>query len=314
MVTKPSRRGLAARHTRMLLIKSGLSEAEAEKLLDHLGEDVSAGNFQNDMARGGFLKSDLDELKTGQRLLAENSSDRRTIILGLASSVGGNYLTKLLDKAIELVSDATSGGDPVPGQDSPRETIRVEWMGGKIAAQSLQTEPLIRRALEIHGERFKAPGHMAAFYHDGIGMLVDAKGHSHTAEQQRRAALEIAERVHGPVNENTGAALINLGVCLLRQKKYNEGDGYLGMGLRALIDSVGMSHISTAAAIYNLYRSYATQGKLKHLKIPHQFTRNLRQIRLAADQMTIWKFVTVVLLSVVEVAENLKTMVGDGRQ
>jgi hypothetical protein len=86
------------------------------------------------------------------------------------------------------------------------------------------------------------------------------------------------------------------------------------MGLRALIDSVGMSHISTAAAIYNLYRSYSTQGRLKHLKIPHQFTRTLPQIRLAADQMTIWKFVTVVLLSVVEVAENLKTMVGDGHQ
>lgn len=66
---------LAARQTRMLLVKSGLSEAEAEKLLDRLGKDVFSGDFGLILAQIQSLKSELDDLKATQQLLLDNSSD-----------------------------------------------------------------------------------------------------------------------------------------------------------------------------------------------------------------------------------------------
>lgn len=184
-------------------------------------------------------------------------------------------------------------------------------MEGRVETPSLQCEPLIRRALEIHNEQHRKLGHMAAFYQDGIGMLLDANGYSRKAESHRRRALKIASYVHGPVNENTGSVSVNLGLCLLRQKKYHECDQYLGNGLRILIDSVGMSHVSTAAAVYNLYCSLSAQKKLGHLKIPQRFTEALPRIREVTNQIIRQKFVTVVMLSAMEVAANLKNIVAD---
>ena len=192
------------------------SEAEAEKLLDHPGRGTyPPAIFKMPRHEGVSSNPDLDELKTGQRLLAENSSDpkdhytwprqqRRQVTTSPSCSIKPSSWSAMQRPA----------ATPCRGRIARARPFGSNGWGERSQLQSLQTEPLIRRALDIVRSMASASKHLDIWplsITDGIGMLVDAKGHSHTAEQQRRAALEIAERVHGQVNEKHRCSLDQFG-------------------------------------------------------------------------------------------------------
>ena len=206
----------AIKLTRSLFVKAGLSENEAQSLLDRVGGEFVAGCVDNSAAQVDSIRRDVAVLKTELENLNKNSGVRRELIIGGIAGVGSSYIVNVIDKVAAAIGDRDLLRAASPMHPQLPETLGVEWTARRLSDVS-QLLPLVRRALEIHQGTSGKPDNRMAFYLDGIGMLLDAQNSHRLAQKQRQDAIRICQKVHGPIHESTGAALTNLGVC--RQPK-----------------------------------------------------------------------------------------------
>src|SRR4029077_19857574 len=66
-MSKLPRSNLAVRHTRMLLIKAGLSEDETDAFLKRLADEFAGGRDKDEASRLKFIERELAEIKESQR-------------------------------------------------------------------------------------------------------------------------------------------------------------------------------------------------------------------------------------------------------
>ncbi len=83
----------AVRHTRLLLVRAGLTESEADAFLERLRKEFTRGNLQTKKDQDEFCGLHLREIASardsGQKGLAPQWGDLKTVILNaLGSSLG----------------------------------------------------------------------------------------------------------------------------------------------------------------------------------------------------------------------------------
>lgn len=292
---------LAVRHTRMLLIRAGLNEDEADTFLDRLANELTSGRIGTDEAWRTFVERELAEIKENQR---KATGTVKPAIVGLVTGLASSALYDLLKSQLRSTEPPVTRAIQYDWQD----IVQIEWASTKPATKSTEGETLLKRALQICEQQRGTFDKAAAIYLDGIGLFLDANGNHRAAEKPRRQALKISRRVSGHLHESTGAALSNLGLCFLAQRRHGESEECLTKSVRMLMTCLGTWHLSTAAAIYNLYICLKAQGRLKHVMLPPQFIRGLPAIQETAEFMMHRKAALVSLVAAQELLAEIKSL------
>jgi tetratricopeptide (TPR) repeat protein len=304
---------IAVRQTRMLLVKAGLREEEADVFLDCLSKEFVAGSVQNEESRRAFVESYLANLgyEKHQRptSLARMKEAIWAILLGAAGSALWDFLraefqSKAIDDAIEKPSQGTV---QMPGQWQGE--LLIEWELKTHDPSFSSSEQCLRRALEIREQNYGRFDRRTAVSLDALGMCLDAQGKHREAAGYRATALKVSERISGPKHPDTAAALSNLGLCLTGRKQYSDGERFLRRGYDIMRRRYGTNHLWTAAALFNLYFNLRIQGRFLHVAVPAQLIAIERPLHDACQEMMRYKKLIVVLDAVKEVAESFQQIV-----
>jgi tetratricopeptide (TPR) repeat protein len=298
---------VAVKAIRVLLIKSGLTEEEADSFLDRIADEFAEGQLEAEDARLKAIQCALADIREHQRTTPGRAEMALT---GLATGVVGSLVAAKLYDAFKSEPTIIPPAPPVLTPGDSRTTIQIEWAAGSVKIDTAKQIAGMRRALRWHEQHYGTIDNGTAISLDGLGMFLDAEGRHGEAFRLRRQALKITQRIHGPVSESTGAALSNIGLTLFAQGRYDDSNQYLAKSLRTMIDSLGTNHISTAAAVYNCYFCLRAQGRLRHSVLPQQFLRSLPQIREIANSMTARKYAIVLLMMLLDCARALTEALG----
>jgi tetratricopeptide (TPR) repeat protein len=296
---------IAVRHTRLLLVKAGLTEDEADRLINRLTTELISGTLDGKSERLAFIEQELARLEDAQHRGSKGPGDLRNLIISIVGGVGGTYLTRAIDK----LTNNTSSEILPPSSTLDREhaeIIRIEWAGSKLSCPAYESMmPALRHALQYHERQVGTIDKTTAVYLDGIGMFLDQQGRHCEAARSRRQAVKISQKLNGPDHESTAAALSNFGMCLFAQRRYRESDECLVKAFRILSARFGTNHITTACSMYNIYFSLYRQGRLLNLKMPHQFIQALPQIQQFGTGMIGLKTMVIALISLRDIFRQL---------
>jgi len=195
----------AIRHTRMLLIKIGLSEEEADAFLDRLSEEFSEGLIDDERTRFAFIEREIAQLAKNERSKTTNVARMRDAICAIVLGAAGSALWDLLKAEFGNRQPVDSAKCP----ESWSGNLLIECAVPETLEGWHKGEALFRRALELRERRYGTLDMRTAISADSLGMCLDEQGRHREAEKMRRKALWIAEKVGGPVHASTGAALSN---------------------------------------------------------------------------------------------------------
>jgi tetratricopeptide (TPR) repeat protein len=307
-MTKRPRASLAIRHNRMLLIRGGLSEDEADAFLDRLADEFAAGRPRDQNAQLRFIERELADVKKAQ---LEAPGRIELAITAVVTGVASSWLYELSKSQLgtEELAPARS-----VDQDS-EDAIRIEWAGIKPPEITLQFLPYVEKALQRRSSRRGALDKQAAIYLDAIGIFLDAQGA--TTERQNGCggrSSRFPDEQNGPDHQSTGAALSNLGLCLFAQSKYAESNDCLTDAVRILRKSLGEQNAATAAALYNCYISFNAQGRFRNVSVPAEFLRAIGQFEELAVSEMAGKAIIVNLLALADIAKGLTDQIAANRR
>ncbi len=290
---------MAIRYTRMLLIKTGLREAEADQLIERIAAEASAYGVTDESERLAFIEHELDKLKS-----VKSGRLSRDLIIGTIGGVVGNYVTREIDKIV-IHPEPPSPPISPPVNHRAIPTIRAEWAGC-----NPDVIPDFRGhwtwALKVHERRGGPVNLMAAFYYDGISMLMDLHGDHRQAEPIRRQVVKISQKLNGATHESTAAALSNLGLCLHARGKEVENARYLVRSLRILLEYPTTNQLSISAVIYNIYYFWGNNPHFLHAKISPEFRRSLPEFKKFGQGMMALKALLIALSSLLDLLQTLQ--------
>jgi tetratricopeptide (TPR) repeat protein len=283
---------LPIRYTRMLLIKTGLTEDEADKLIERIAADAAATGTRDNSQRLAIIEQELAKLasiKTGRI--------SSTVVIGAISGVAGNYLTRGIDWAVGNLP-TLKPTESLPNQ-SGIELIRAEWAGCRLQGEPPELRWLLTRAMKVHEERDGSINPLTALYLDAIGMVMDWQGDHRQAEQVRRQAVKISRKVNGPTHESTAAALSNLGLCLHARGKEIDSAKCFIRAATILQGNPTPDQISLAAVIYNIYDCWRNSPKFVPTwsKLPPEFKKAIPELQKFGQGMAALKLLIVGLIS-----------------
>jgi hypothetical protein len=89
---------IAMRHVRMLLIRAGLSETDADAFLEWLEAELVAGHLEDREARLKLIERELAELSSSQRISKAILTD---LAISIASGIASNALYDFLKSRFE---------------------------------------------------------------------------------------------------------------------------------------------------------------------------------------------------------------------
>jgi tetratricopeptide (TPR) repeat protein len=310
---KLPRSRLAIRYARMLLIKAGLNEREADAFLDRLTDELASGRIVTEEATRSHIERELAEIKEELR---KTPGRIETIATGIATGlVAGLASAGIYDFVKPGLEGALSIGKPDsitrPSSGHGDDLIQIEWALTKLPRELLGGEATLRRALQIYEQRHGSLDMKNAVYLDAIGMLLDRRGKHSEARRFRRQALRISEHANGPVHESTGAIKSNIGLSYLAQRRYAESAKYLLAALDTQIKCLGIDQMATIAALYNCWVCLTIQDRVRIPMLPKEaegWVKALPEMREAAKMMMLRKAALTCLLAVSEIAENLRLL------
>jgi hypothetical protein len=187
-MTEPASTHIALRHARLLLVKAGLSEDEADRFLGRISEEVVSGKLEGQETRLAFIENQVAQIKTP----------------GVATTAIAAVATGLFTNALyDIIKAGVQGIKPEAQPPTPDEVdiIQIEWADIRLPKKSYEIEGALRAALKIREQQHGTLDKRVAVYLDGIGMCLDAKRNHRGAVQVRRQALKISQRVNGPASE-----------------------------------------------------------------------------------------------------------------
>jgi len=275
------------------MIRAGLSDDEADHVLDRLREELGADKLHSESERYEFIEGELAQIKAKLDTQPKPPGRVETITVGFI----GGLLTNAVYDAIkaELAGRTTQIIRPSP--ERPEEVIQVQWAGIPLSREILQCEDAIRRVLTCHESKHGSYNRMTALYLDGIATFESAKGNRRKAETLRQQALKISRRVNGPVCESTANVWSNLSLDLFHRRGYNDADRALVRAFTTIRQSVGDSHPSTAGVVYNAYYIFNLQGRIPPSPELTKFRRLLPQVREFGKVMSARKNLILLLLA-----------------
>jgi len=116
---------LVIRHARMLLIKVGLKEEEADEFLMRLGKEAVENKLVDEDARLAFIETKLEEFIHNR---PECSETLKPVVIGLVTGLAGNALWSAFESQIK--------GSPAPATAEPSQqhlsVIRINWYGAQV--------------------------------------------------------------------------------------------------------------------------------------------------------------------------------------
>lgn len=304
----PVKGEIATRHLRMLLIKQGLSEDEADAFIEHLSMEFRSGCIHSKASLRAGVDAYLGRLATKRSIPDRLKEALWTVLIGAA----GSALWDMLKAEIESLLG--TNGPTVPSKRGVEVLqkwngeILIEWGLEPRSPQPASEEQCLRRSLELRERRYGRFHQKVAVSLDALGFCLDVKGEHKKSAGYRATALKVSERVSGPKSANTAAALSNLGLCLARQGQYADAEKLARRSYDVFRRSCGPRHIWTAAAAFNLFHVMKAQGKFLLAGYPQQIRAMEPNLQKAFSEIMIWKRVNVTLDAVKEITENLKDL------
>lgn len=149
--------------------------------------------------------------------------------------------------------------------------------------------------------------HRTAIFYDGLGMLLDGRGHYTEAQTMRMAAYNTERKYFGLRNRGTAAALSNLGICLARQRRYGEGLEFVSQALNILWELCGPDDLLTNAATFNVYQILKRQKRVPQGTIPSNVERDLLN---GAEKVNSWKLISITMAATEQVMDEVKKLAG----
>jgi hypothetical protein len=200
-MTAPAGSHIALRHARLLLVKAGLSEEEADRFLRRISEEVVSGKLESQETRLEFIENQLAQIKS--------PGVATTAITAVATGLFANALYDIIKAGVQGVKP-----EAPPAPPDEVDIIQIEWAEIRLPKKSYELEGALRSALKTREQKHGTFDKRVAVYLDAIAMCLDAKRNHRGAVQLRRQALKISQRVTGATSESTAAALCNLGLSL----------------------------------------------------------------------------------------------------
>ena len=305
-MVKPAKGEIATRHLRMLLVKQGLTEDEADAFIQHLPKEFRSGCLYSEASLRVSVDAYLARLAAKRSIPDRLKEALWTLLIGAA----GSALWDLLKAEIE--SQIGTNGPTIPsehGIEVPQKwngEILIEWGLQSPSPQPTGEEQCLRRSLELREHRYGRFHQKVAVSLDALGFCLDVKGEHKQSAGYRATALKVSERVSGPKSANTAAALSNLGLCLARQRQYADAEKLVRRSYDVFRRACGPRHIWTAAAVFNLFYVMKAQGSFLLAGYPQQIRAMEPNLQKAFADMMIWKRVNITLDAVKELAEHLK--------
>jgi tetratricopeptide (TPR) repeat protein len=262
----------AVRRTRMLLVKAGLTESEADAWLLRMRDEFARGNLQTEQDRALFCEFLIREITAGRDQgpggLAPQWADVRAIVVNAIGSALGGALVLGARALFQANREETIERSLVTAR--AREALlsrwNVEWVhapGGYDRSNTKNWEPierLARRALQIVEHQHGFQDERTARHLTSVGRCLDAQKRYAEAEPFLERAFAIEKALHGLENPHTGIILINLGLHDFAQGRYAQAAGLFRQGLKAVESGRGPEDIDTAGALYNLGVVLDVQG------------------------------------------------------
>src|SRR5579875_94245 len=118
---------------------------------------------------------------------------------------------------------------------------------------------------------------------NSLALLYHRQGKYQNAKVLYQEALEVRERVYGPVHESIAQTLNNLASLYADLGKYQEAEVLYERALPIYQHTVGPDHPDTATALYNLAMLYEEQGKFSQAKPLYQQAFSIEECVLEAD-------------------------------
>lgn len=303
------RTSLGVRQVRMVLIKVGLTEDEADAFVARLDKEFTEGRFATQEERQKFIERELTKInETLEKIPPRAEAIITGVVVGLGTGlVAGVASIPVFDAIKDALGKASLQPAPARVQvqvPEVAEFIQMEWAGIVLPREAFLLEPLERvryRRQELYGTFDRR----VPLYLDAIGMGLDYSGRHREAEQYRHHAIVLSRAIFGSAHESTAAAYGNAGLTLFHRRKFRKSTEYLARAVTISIEHLGTQHPTTAGAIYNLWHCLNEQGLLHHLKMPSQFVSALPEIRSFAVGMTARKIVLVLLLALTDRVNEL---------
>jgi tetratricopeptide (TPR) repeat protein len=259
-------RTVAVRHTRLLLVKAGLTEREADTFLERLHEEITLGNLRTEQDQTLFCERHLREIAstrdTGLSSLAPHWGDLKTIIVsGLGSSLGA-ALWAGSGKLVEArQGNDTARRSSAELRDEALSRWMVEWVNFAPAIDWKAHEHLLRTAAEGAEQAWGLRDERTAKLLMGLGRGLDGQGRYAESGPLLEQVCGIEKLLHGLKHPHTGIALIALGLHYYYQHQYVEATHFLRQGLSSVESGRGADHMDTAGALYNLAVALDAAGR-----------------------------------------------------
>jgi len=249
-MTDKFQRAIAVRQLRLMLIKVGLTEGEADAFLEQLREDFTHANLESEDARLRFCEQQIRKIVTSRsgvsgRLEGVQESFK-AIVQGLAAAA----LWELIKAEY---GNVTAPQTSLALRDNFLRRWTVEWIGFPPPGYDWKVgERVLRLALEVVERNSGFQDERTAQMLTGLGRCLDGQQRYTEALPLLERAFGIERTLHGLEHPDTGISLINLGLHDYAQRRYAEAEPLLRRGLLSVEGGRGPDHIDTGGALYDL--------------------------------------------------------------
>jgi tetratricopeptide (TPR) repeat protein len=230
MMTSLDDGSLATRSARILLIKAGLTQDEADALLNYVKEEFVKGSIRDAEDIKRHIQTLLVETQETKIAIKRTPGRAESIFWAIVANILYDWIKSKFDAFVQNTSPNLAD----------EEVVQVEWDGG----WHLEPISIDKSSRKLFSNHLPTGGRLnskACVFYDAIGMIDDLSKAHKRAEVARRRAVITSRRVHGRNHESTAAALSNLALCLSAQNRLPDAARHYAESLKILRNTIGLS-------------------------------------------------------------------------